>query len=711
MKRLVGYAVLSAALLGASARAMAADAPSGAADADQPGDVIVRGEIDKTLSTASALPLTLKETPQSVTVIDRARISDFALTNVNDLLAQVPGINVERVETDRTYYNSRGFDVTNFQVDGIGLPLISGIQFGDLDTVLFDRVEAVRGANGMMTGVGNPSATINYVRKRPTPTFQASLSGQLGSWDDRRVEADVSGPLNAAGTVQARAIFAHEDRDSYLDYNHVNRNVYGALLSWDVTPKLKATIGYSRQQNDARGVMWGALPLSYSDGTQISAYPVSASTSADWTHWNVRDQTAFGELAYAIGSGWSVKGVFTYRHFQEDAKLLYAYGYPDRETGLGVYGMSGVYPSDYKQYLFDGYASGPVHLFGREHELAFGASTGTSKGREYEGFSDETIEFPDFRSWGRSAIAEPSYPDPILQAQTRDRLTRVYGAVHLNITDRLKGVVGASFASLKSTGTSYGTDQARKNSKVSPYVGALYDLTGNVTVYASYTDIFNPQIEVDSDNRKLAPAMGSSYEAGIKSEWFDKRFYATAAIFQAKQKGLATAAGTFGEDSPNGPVGTTFYTGVDTTAKGFEFELAGRITDTWTLSGGYTYVSLKDEAGAAARPYLPGQTLKLATTYAVPELRDLKLGAQLRWQNGIHYVDSGVQTADGADAVVRQPSYAVVDLMASIAVIERVRATVNVRNVADKKYLASLLWGQAYYAAPRSVSFGLAFNY
>jgi len=57
--------------------------------------------------------------------------------------------------TDRTYYNPRGFDITNFQVDGIGLPLIWGIQFGDLDTVLFERVQAVRGASlARSTGQG-----------------------------------------------------------------------------------------------------------------------------------------------------------------------------------------------------------------------------------------------------------------------------------------------------------------------------------------------------------------------------------------------------------------------------------------------------------------------------------------------------------------------------------------------------------------------------
>ena len=123
--------------------------------------VIVQGDRFAS-SVISGLDLSLRETPQSATVVSRQHMDDFRLTNVNDLLDLVPGVNVERVETDRTYYNSRGFDITNFQVDGIGPPLLWGIQFGDLDTAMFERVEVVRGADGMMTGIGNPSATVNH---------------------------------------------------------------------------------------------------------------------------------------------------------------------------------------------------------------------------------------------------------------------------------------------------------------------------------------------------------------------------------------------------------------------------------------------------------------------------------------------------------------------------------------------------------------------
>lgn len=672
-------------------------------DRTERGEIVVTGSVATQSSSATGLTLSPRETPQSVTIIDRARIEDFQLTNVNDLLNQVVGINVERVETDRTYFNSRGFDITNFQVDGIGLPLIWGIQFGDLDTALFENVEAIRGANAIMSGVGNPSATINYVRKRPTDMLKASASAQLGSWDQRRFEADVSGPLS--DTVSARLIFAHEDRDSYLDYNHVNREVYGALLSWKVTPDLTATVGYSRQENKADGVLWGALPLLYTDGTRID-YPVSASTSADWTFWNVTDQSVFAELNYQIGGGWSAKGVLTYKRFEELSKLLYAYGYPDKATGLGVGGMSGIYPSTYDQYLADFYASGPVRLFGREHQLAFGVSTARSDALEWEDFYLGAIDFPAVQDWGRLQVAEPDYPGEYLAADYTDRLTRAYGAAHVNFSDRLKAVVGASAMWIKSTGVSYGTDQARKESGVSPYIGAVYDVTPHIALYASYTGIFNPQSEIDVNSRKLDPAKGTSIEGGIKSNWFGGRLYATAALFRAKQKGLAAFRGVL-------PNGDSYYEGEDTTSKGFEIELAGRVTPNWTLSGGYTGIDIENEAGDPTRTFLPTKSLKLATTYTVPQLNDLRFGAQLRWQNQISLTDSDVQGYGvvAGDVVVTQKSYAVIDLMAGIRLFDRVRATVNVRNVGNEKYLASLMWGQAYYAAPRSANVTLSFAY
>jgi outer membrane receptor for ferric coprogen and ferric-rhodotorulic acid len=686
--------------LGLLATTLLAVAPfAGPAHADDDGAasvsaVLVEGERVAHSEGATGLDLSLRETPQSVTIVPRERIEDFALNNVNDLLATVPGVNVEKVETDRTYFNSRGFDITNFQVDGVGLPLIWGIQFGDLDTALFERVEIVRGANGMLSGTGNPSATINYIRKRPTKDFQAQGSASYGSWDAWRLEADVSGPLNASGTVTGRLVYANEDRDSYLDYNHVNRNVYYGVLAWDITERLKATAGYSRQDNLADGVLWGALPLTYSDGTRID-YPRSATTSADWTYWDTRDESAFADLEYEFGAGWRAKATYTHKTFDEHAKLLYAFDYPDPQTGLGVSGMSGRYPSHYKQDLWEASVTGPVQLFGRSHEVVLGVSTAKARGREYEAFFGGDLSYPAIGDWGRLQVAEPAYPPAYLAAATTDRLDRIYGAAHLNFTDRLKAVVGFNAIDLKSSGFSYDVDQARSESKVSPYAGVVFDLTDNVSAYASYTDIFNPQVEVDIDHRRLNAAKGKSYEAGLKSEWFGQRLYATAAIFKSKQLGLAEFAGVFDD-------GKSYYSGVDTFVKGYELEVSGAVTDRWRIAGGWTELSVKDEAGDAVRSYLPRKTLKLSTTYDVPELRKLRVGAALRWQDGVEMLDL---------VTIRQKAYAVVDLMAGVDVTDQVRATVNIKNLFDEKYLTSLMWNQSFYAAPRSASVRLSYAF
>lgn len=691
--RLSRLSLLGSAALGAFGIAHADEAADSRAKVVD--EVVVTRPARAAVASATGLPLSLRDTPQAVTVMGPQQMRDFALTDVNTLLAQVPNVNVEQVETDRTYYNARGFDITNFQMDGVGMPLLWGIQFGSLDTAPFERVEVVRGANSIMTGVGNPSATVNYVRKRPTSAFQGQLSAEVGSWDARRLEADLSGPLNASGTVRGRLVLAGQDADSYLDHYKSKRGVAYGVVAWDVTPDLTLTAGYSRHESRADGVLWGALPLVYSDGTRIN-YPTSASTSADWTYWNVLDQTSFVEAAWRLPQDWSLKATGTYRSFDEHAKLLYAFGNPDPATGLGVAGMTGLYPSHHRQYLFDVTASGPVELFGRTHQLAIGASAGRSTGKESEGFADDLPAYPSVFLWGREQVAEPDYPDPALQADTVDKLYRAYASARLVFTDRLSAVAGATAVKLDSRGVSYTVDQAREESKLSPYLGLIYDLTPQVSLYASYTDIFNPQIEVDVNHKRLAAAHGKSYEAGLKSEFFDRRLYLTAAVYKAEQLGLADFAGVFVDN------GKSYYAGVDTKVTGFEVEAAGRVTDQWVLSGGFTDLEIDGPTDTPIRTYLPRRTFKAATTYAFPELRNLKLGAAVRWQDHISTEDI---------VTVKQKAYAVVDLTVSVDVTDEVRATLNLKNVGDDKHLTSLQWSQGFYAAPRSVSLRLDYAF
>ncbi|MFT6327416.1 MAG: outer membrane receptor for ferric coprogen and ferric-rhodotorulic acid, partial [Crocinitomicaceae bacterium] len=119
-------------------------------------------------TTATKLDLSLRHTPQSVSIINSQMLSAFQLDDINQALALTPGIQVDKPETDRIYYSSRGFDITQFQIDGMGMAVSNNNVYGDIDTAMFERIEVLRGANGLTAGAGNPSATINFIRKRPT---------------------------------------------------------------------------------------------------------------------------------------------------------------------------------------------------------------------------------------------------------------------------------------------------------------------------------------------------------------------------------------------------------------------------------------------------------------------------------------------------------------------------------------------------------------
>lgn len=666
------------------------------AQAGEKEEIIVLGKrIIRKSAGATGLDLSLRETPQSVTIVTSTQIKDFAMNDVNQLLANVTGINVESVETDRTYFNSRGFDIINFQIDGTGQPLDWGLQYGAIDTAIYDRIEAIRGANGMMTGTGNPSATINYIRKRPTEDFRANASFDFGSFDNKRFVGDISGPLNSDGTLKARFVYSNTDSDSHLDYYTLNRNLIYGVLSWEITPKFNATIGYSHQDNLANGNNWGALPLVYSDGSLIE-HDVSATTAAPWTYWDTHDKNAFIEASYAFDNGFTLKASASRKDYDDYAKLLYVMGNPDRNTGDGLIAMSGYYPGSIQTNLFDIIANGKISLFGRQHQIVMGANRAVSDKLKWEAFV-YGIQYPNFNSLASNEPIEPNYPSTSLQEDIKDELNRAYAAIHLNMHDRLKSIIGFNAIDLKTEGYSYGVNRVRDDNAISTYFGLVYDISPNISAYFSYSDIFNPQSEGDINRNRLDAAKGESYELGLKTEWLEKRFYATAALFKTVQKGLAQYAGYI--------PGTfdAYYVGVDTYVKGAEFELSGKINPNWNVSAGLTSLEIEDANGDETRLYLPRHTLKISSVYSIKALNDLKLGGAIRWQSEISTLDMGVK--------VSQKSYAILDLMASMKIAENLRANVNIKNATDEKYFASLKWEQAFYAAPRTISFGIEYKY
>lgn len=670
-------------------------------DGGQRADVTIVGQASENTgaygvdaaSAAARLNLSQRETPQSISVVTRAQIDDFQLDDVNSLLATTTGINVQNVETDRTYYSARGFDITNFQLDGVGLPFAYGLQNGGLDTATYDRVEVLRGANGLTSLTGNPSATINFVRKRPGDRFAVNASAQYGSFDTWRVEGDISAPITDG--VAARVAGAYQDGDGYLDRHEVTRSVIYGIVTADLGPQTKLSAGYQRSLSDSTGNLWGALPLIYADGTPTD-YDRSTSTSADWSYWKTEDQQFFGDITHAFGGGWSAKLSVLHRLIDEDSRLFYVYGLPDRETGDGLFAYPGAFSGPTREWTVDAYVSGPVTLFGRAHDVVIGVNRGTADLRQYSSYPPAGAPLPGDSAFDGS-FPLPVFPARDLSADFETRRESAYGLIRLNPADQLKVMLGGSVVHAVSDGTSYGVRRDYSLTRVLPFAGATFDFTPNLSAYASYTKIFNPQVEIDANLRVLPPIEGDNLEAGIKGEWMGGALYASVAIFRARQDNTAESLG-FDPTS-----GQTLYTTVDATSEGIEFDLGGRLAPGLNATAGLTFLRIEDEAGARARTYVPRRTGRLNVTYNPPAFDALTVGASMQYQSAIDRLIAGFD--------YQQDSYALVDLMARYAITPQVSVTGNVRNVTNAKYVTSLYWEQAFYGAPRTASVTLGVKF
>jgi len=656
----------------------------------------------KNSSSATKLNIEAKETPQTINVVTRQQMEDFGLTSTRDVLKNTPGVTVSNQETERTSYMARGFEISNILTDGVGFPL-SGYNYNNTnpDTYFYDRVEIVKGADSLTNAFGDPSATINNIRKRPTQEFQASGGVSYGSWDTQRYEADVSGSITPSGKVRGRIMGYEQTGDSYIDRYSSEKNGFAGIVEADLTDSTLLTVGYSQEQNKPNANNWGALPLLDANGKQIS-YDRSYNPNPDWAHWDNETQNAFVELKQKINEQWAAKLTYNYLDTKHNSRLLYYYGYPKADgSGVSLTPWGG--QEHQEKHAVDFNLEGTYKLFNREHEATLGYSYVRSRQQDKQStgtINDSNVIKSTTTDWASWTPQSVTWSDFIEAANYTQNIDSIYAATRLHLNEDLKLLLGANYVRAESKGESYGSPMSYSESKVSPYVGLTYNFTPEYTGYMSYTSIFRPQTGIDKDtNQALKPIDGKSYEMGVKSSWLDDRLTGTLSVFKTEQNNYPL------RNSDGNPLNRKVPTS-DLESQGVEVGLSGQITDNVNLSFGYAQFSIKDiKNGGEARTYNPNQTLNLLTSYTPSALPKLKVGAGLQWQDGVKLYDSTV------NSTITQDAYALVNLMASYEVNNHITLQANGNNIFDKKYLYSFPDGQGFYGPSANYIVAVKFKY
>jgi len=650
-------------------------------------------------STATRLALSQRETPQSISVVTREQMDDRGFQTLDEVALDATGLSTRQIGGgERTQFFLRGFAVNSFLADGVPLAFDQDTQ-GLATMAMYDRVEVLRGAAGLMTGTGNPSGTINLVRKRPTATPQLTLTGSVGSWNNWRGEVDASGPLNAAGSLRGRGVVALQDADTFKKaYRHERQLVYGTLEA-DIAPRTLLSVGGYYNKEDSPGADWNGLPTRR-DG---SFYPFarSARMTPDWAYWNKENASLFAELEHGFVNGW--KGQLTARVLRSKMDMLGTYLYPLEDSANFGQG-AGAYAYQKTQYSLDTYAQGPVQMWGRSHALVLGA--GIRQSSDDDGPGGWPVDYApvvDPMHWDSSAVPKPVF-NQLWSRRGHERQAGVYGTLRLSLSDPLTLLLGArldaySYRMLTKSGEWQDRSTYQVHHQFTPYAGLVYKLDAQHSLYGSWTSVFQPQNYQGPRGAMLEPVLGRNLEAGIKGEYFHQRLQASAAVFQINQQNLPLQLA----QSACSPMVPSCYaqTG-EVRSRGLELELAGSVARGLQLMAGYTYNKAEhvrdSDTAKAGTPYdtlTPRHLFKLSSRYQLPgEWSRWALGASLRTR-------SGTRTPSYP---VRQGGYTVADLMLSYQFSPQLDLRLNVYNITDKYYYQALGSTQDnnHFGAPRN---------
>ncbi|MEN5316693.1 TonB-dependent siderophore receptor [[Pseudomonas] hibiscicola] len=669
----------------------------------------------KNARSATRLDLSLRETPQSVTVITRQRLDDMGLFSLSDVMGQVTGVSVSVTDSERINYVSRGYTIDNFQIDGM-LNTFGGSVKTNTDSVIYERIEVIRGATGLTTGAGDPSGTISMIRKRPTDTFQMGANLTVGRWGNRRLEADLGGPVAWDGRIRARVVAAKQQSDSFRDVYSLDKDVFYGIVQADLSDSTLFEVGYEYQSPRTTGVTWGVVPYWGADGTPANL-PRSTNLSASWSAWPIVEKTSFARLEQQLGNGWSVKGNISHAVRDTDGSVWYGAAGNPRADGTGVTAYISHFNEHSTMDVFDVNVGGPFQLFGREHELVFGLGQSVRKG-ESEGmdfdYDDAYAVVPDWRHWTGNVPVLPVTRLGRLSSQNELRQRAAYVAARLRLADPLLAVAGARYGSWETRSWAYGYDANgnrnrttrtgyRPDDMLTPYAGLVFDFNSIFSGYVSYTDIFKPQNYRDRNGNYLEPVVGNMYEAGVKAEFFGGLLNASAAVFEGKQDNVAEIDDSVPVNSL--PDGSQAYrsTGKGNKVKGWEIETQGSIGEQWNVSAGFAHTVIRNKDGVLQRTTAPQDTFRLNTSWRPGGIDGrFWLGGGVTWHSSIWNTST---KPDRSKARITQDAFYLVNLAGGYRFNENFSAQLNINNLLDKKYFNNVgFYNGVYWGEPRNVT-------
>ncbi|MEM7672278.1 MAG: TonB-dependent receptor [Verrucomicrobiota bacterium] len=714
-------------------------------------------------TSATLIPLALKDTPYNVGVIKESLLEDLQIDTLSE--AVLLNASVQRSHfyvSTAPAYSIRGFNVSSdqsgFLIDGVP---VSAPETPPAHSSALQRIEILKGSAAMFYGAGDPAGVINYIYKTPQAEEQYSIKTTVGQYDKYSAELDATGSIGGSDKFLYRFTLGLEDSKGYIDYDF-RRDIAPTLqLLWKPTEMTSIKLVGEYVDHESNPIMQNTFFISEGDWLETPK-------ETYWGYTNdFNDQTSEGvrlQFDHAFTEELKITAQVGHNEgFRETAQSGFIYDYTSVPAIAGTFAFlptrvvdlaNNIYPASTFQQKRGGetdYIAAHIQYDFQTgniaHKLLGGVNysrTRMQNGGQVNGALEFVSNFallfdptwvaglpdgidilnPNPTSYDRATNFESSPPFYRQRWQFENIGINLQNAVEIPALD-LSLLLGVRFTDatydqlentdengvdLLATNTS---ERNEENSAVLPRIGAVYDFNDSYSVFASYSESFKPSFSGARDidgNIIDDPETSDMIEMGLRGSFFDDRLSATLAYFQITKNDVIVATGL-----PN----VSELVG-EQESRGFELDIAGSITEDWNIYLSYAHIETEIlDGGTTAQntgdpfPGKPEDKLVLWNNYdlgSITGVEGLRVGYGFEYQS--HYFMPQNILSQGLVKVPGQGFIHNLGVMYDTEIFGYdVKMNLSVKNVADDFYVLTSQNGTGRKGDPRTVTFSLTTNF
>jgi len=641
-------------------------------------DNVARTYLKKRISSATKTDTRIRDIPQSISVITEEQIKDQSLLGLTDAIKYSPGVMAGQGEGNRDSVWFRGNQSTSdLFVDGVR----DDVQYYR-DLYNIDRVEVLMGPNGMIFGRGGVGGVINRVTKEAHWENKNELRMQGGTYDHKRSSIDLNSGINETLAVRINAMI--EDSGSFRQGVESEKKAINPTFTFKPSDKTKIVVGmeyFNDKRTNDRGIP------SVSNGLQSRPFSTSRSTffgNASQSPNEAIVKNGYAIIDHTFDNGMSVKNTTRFSDYDKYYQNVYA---NSSVQANGTFTIDGYYDNTQRQNFFN------------QTDLTYNFKTGSVSHKLLTGLEIGLQENQNYRIVNSGTDPTPLASNPFAlltfnSSRSRNTSTDISNqAIYLQdqiyLNEQFQIIAGLRYDKFK---TKFNDSVTIANSAtindqfISPRVGLVYKPIEPVSLYTNYSLSYLPRTgeqltSLTSSIKSFDPEKFTNIEAGIKYDLLQS-FSISSSIYRLERSKMAIT-------DPSSPTNTIIVDGQVT--KGFELGVAGKLFDSYSMYGGYTYQDAEitknqgtgDAQITSGTPlgHVPKHTFSLWNKYEMNETWSAALGVVSR-------SDMFAATPTTSTAV-KLPGYARLDAAIYANINKQTKLQLNIENLLDKTYYQS----------------------